>query len=160
MIGILSDSHDNLHKIKSAVRLFNELNCTLVIHAGDFVAPFAVRALAGLGCPVKAVFGNCDGEKAGLAKAFEGWGEISEPSLRFVHEERSFLVTHDDCGLERLLGARPPDIIVFGHTHRAEVKKEHGVLFINPGEAEGWLQGKSTIALLDPDDLSVKIMTL
>ncbi|MDD8015552.1 MAG: metallophosphoesterase [Acidobacteriota bacterium] len=160
MIGILSDSHDNLHKIKSAVQLFNELNCTLVIHAGDFVAPFAVRALAGLGCPVKAVFGNCDGEKAGLAKAFEGWGEILEPPLRFVHEERSFLVTHDDCGLERLLGARPPDIIVFGHTHRAEVKKEHGVLFINPGEAGGWLQGKSTIALLDPDDLSVEIMTL
>ncbi len=58
MIAIMADSHDNLHSIKQAIRLFNETGCTLVIHAGDFIAPFAARELENLGCPVKAVFGK------------------------------------------------------------------------------------------------------
>ncbi len=63
MIGIMSDSHDNLDAIKQAVRLFKEIKCDFIIHAGDFVAPFAAKELEGLSCQVKAVFGNCDGEK-------------------------------------------------------------------------------------------------
>ena len=83
MIGILSDSHDNLTRVREAVRLFNDAGCDLVIHAGDFVAPFTVDELRNLRAPVKAVFGNCDGEKAGLAKAFEGLGELREAPLKF-----------------------------------------------------------------------------
>jgi putative phosphoesterase len=37
MIGIISDTHDNLPAIKRAVDLFNEKNVDLVLHAGDFV---------------------------------------------------------------------------------------------------------------------------
>ena len=48
MIGIMSDSHDNLPAIQQAVRIFNQIGCDLVIHAGDFVAPFAVQELSAL----------------------------------------------------------------------------------------------------------------
>ncbi|MCK7489623.1 MAG: metallophosphoesterase family protein [Anaerotruncus sp.] len=46
----------------------------MVVHAGDFVAPFTAEELRNLRAPVKAVFGNCDGERAGLARAFQGLG--------------------------------------------------------------------------------------
>jgi len=60
MIGLMSDSHDNLIAINKAISLFNQVDCSLVIHAGDIIAPFAARELRKLKCPVKAVFGNCE----------------------------------------------------------------------------------------------------
>ncbi|MCJ7643470.1 MAG: metallophosphoesterase family protein, partial [Candidatus Aminicenantes bacterium] len=40
------------------------------------------------------------------------------------------------------------DVLVFGHTHKAEVRREGGVVVVNPGEAGGWLHGRSTAAFL------------
>jgi uncharacterized protein len=160
MIGLMSDSHDNLTAVRLAVRLFNDAKCDLVVHAGDFVAPFAARELRNLNCPVTAVFGNCDGEKKGLAAAFEGMGEIAEAPLRFAHAGRRFLVSHLGTPIPERRGAQTFDVLIVGHTHRRQVRRERGVLIVNPGEAGGWLHGKSTVALLDPKDLAVEIVTL
>ncbi len=160
MIGILADSHDNLTAVRLAVRLFNDAKCDLVIHAGDFVAPFAALELHNLACPVKAVFGNCDGEKKGLTAAFDGMGEIATAPLSFAHAGRRFLVSHLGMPVPARRGASTCDVLVVGHTHKPQVRREHGVLVINPGEAGGWLHGKSTVALLNPKDLSVEVVTL
>ena len=160
MIGILSDSHDNLTRVRQAVRLFNDAGCTLVIHAGDFVAPFTVDELRNLRAPVKAVFGNCDGEKAGLARAFQGIGEIGDGPLAFGHAGLRFAVVHLDSSAATQAASGRFDVVVFGHTHRPLVESRDGVLLINPGEAGGWLRGKSTVALLDPAALTVDIITL
>jgi putative phosphoesterase len=160
MIGIMADSHDNLHSIKQAVRLFNETGCSLVIHAGDFVAPFAARELAKLSCPVKAVFGNCDGEKKGLEKVFHSFGLIKKAPLAFNHENLHFLVTHIPAARSSYPASEKYDVIIFAHTHKPEIRREKNSLLVNPGEAGGWVSGKSTVALLDPKTLSVDIITL
>ncbi|HPW17196.1 MAG TPA: metallophosphoesterase [Candidatus Aminicenantes bacterium] len=160
MIGILSDSHDNLDRLRAAVRLFNDAGCDLVVHAGDFVAPFAAGELRNLRAPVKAVFGNCDGERAGLAKALAGAGEIAAAPLGFEHAGRLFGLCHLDSGVEGLLAAKAVDVVIFGHTHRPLVERRGGVLLVNPGEAGGWLTGKSTAALLDPAALEAEIVPL
>lgn len=160
MIGIMADSHDNLRAIKKAVRLFDEERCSLVVHAGDFVAPFAAREMQSLKCPVKAVFGNCDGEKQGLKKAFQSLGEIREAPLTFKHKDLYFLVVHLDFPLEPHLSSGEYDVLVFAHTHKSEIRKEEKTLLINPGETGGWLSGKSTVALLDPKTLFAQIKTL
>ncbi|MCX6564601.1 MAG: metallophosphoesterase family protein [Candidatus Aminicenantes bacterium] len=90
----MADSHDNLIAVRRAVELFKNAGCDLVIHAGDFVAPFAARELAKAGCPLKAVFGNCDGEKKGLAAAIQPFGEIREAPLKFKYNQINILVTH------------------------------------------------------------------
>ena len=160
MIGILSDSHDNLIRVREAVRLFNDAECDLVIHAGDFVVPFTVEELRNLRAPVKAVYGNCDGEKAGLARAFAGLGEIRAAPLRFTHAGLRFAVCHLDGAAGKLADAKACDVVVFGHTHRPSAERRDGVLFVNPGEACGWLKGKSTVALLDPAAVAIDIVTL
>lgn len=160
MIGILADTHDNLDMVRRAVSLFNEMGCDLVIHAGDFVAPFAAAELGNLICPVRAVFGNCDGEKAGLVRAFQGLGEIREAPATFSHGGLRFLVSHMDGPVKRLLAATPCDVIVFGHTHKPFTERSGGILLINPGEAGGWLRGKSSVALFDPNSMSVDIVPL
>ena len=160
MIGILSDSHDNLPAVRLAVRLFRDRDCELVLHSGDIVAPFTAQELRSCGCPVRAVFGNCDGEKEGLRKAFDGWGAIGEPPVRLKHGRLSITLTHRDTGLDRLLKSSSGGVLIFGHTHRPLVERRGTALLVNPGEAGGWLRGESTAALLDPATLAVEIITL
>jgi len=158
-IGIISDSHDNLNKIKIAVDIFNANKVDFVFHAGDFVAPFTIPVLDKLEMDFLGVFGNNDGEKHGLEVASKG--RIKDAPLRFKKFGKDIILTHslnsltsDD--LEKDL----PDLIIYGHTHRAEIKREGKCLFINPGECGGWLHGKSTIAICDPDDLSCHILEI
>jgi len=160
MIGILADSHDNLTLVRRAVALFNDAGCDLVIHAGDFVAPFAAAELRNLACPVRAVYGNCDGERAGLAAAFKGLGEIREAPFAFSHAGLRFLVSHLDAPLARYVAAAACDVIVYGHTHKAATERRDGILLINPGEAGGWLGGRSTAALFDPATGTAEIVGL
>ncbi len=160
MIGVMSDSHDNVTLFRRAVSLFKDAGCELVLHAGDFVAPFAARELAPLGCPVKAVFGNCDGEKDGLRKTFEGLGEVEEAPLIFTYQDRRFLLCHYHFAVDSYASSNQYDIIVFGHTHKPEIRKSGKTLLLNPGETGGWLTGKSTVVLLDPEKREAEIITL
>jgi putative phosphoesterase len=160
MIGIMSDSHDNLDAIQMAVRTFSDMNCQLVIHAGDFIAPFAAKELSALGCPVKAVFGNCDGEKSGLEKVFELLGEIRSEPFAFEFGQRKFLLTHTHFANTQHIRSGKYDVIIYGHTHRPEIQNVRDSLLINPGETGGWLTGKRSIALLDHEALEAEIIFL
>lgn len=153
----MGDSHDNLVAIRKAVEIFNQLNCSLVLHAGDFVAPFAAQELRNLRCPVRAVFGNCDGEKDGLVQIFQEIGEISQAPMRFTEGNLRFLISHypvDEPGSEDV------DVVVFGHTHRSGVNRNGNFLIVNPGETGGWVKGVSTVAILNPETLIVDVIIL
>jgi hypothetical protein len=160
VIGILSDSHDNVPRLRAAVRLFKDAGCDLVVHAGDFVAPFAARELAALGCPVKAVFGNCDGEKAGLAAALEPFGLIHQPPLVFEHAGRRILVTHLNLPAQKFAARHVYDVVIFGHTHKPDVRRNGKTLLINPGETGGWVTGRSTVVFYDPAADEANIVTV
>lgn len=160
MIGIMSDSHDNCHAVQRAVRFFRDMKCELVIHAGDFIAPFAARELEHLMCPVQAVFGNCDGEKKGLVKAIQPFGEVTEAPLVFSYADKIILVTHIHVSVNRYAASGKYQAIVFGHTHKPEIRTAHGTLLINPGETGGWLSGKTSVALLDLSTWEAEIIAL
>ena len=158
MIGLISDSHDNLEALRQIVDIFNTLECSLVIHAGDFVAPFAARELSRLRCPLQAVFGNCDGEKEGLIKAIKGWGHIQPAPAEFNAAGLKFHLRHIPLPPEHLTSLRGKvDVYLFGHTHKPMVEEKEGLLVVNPGEAGGWLSGKCSYALLDPDTRKVTL---
>jgi putative phosphoesterase len=156
----MSDSHDNVDAIKKAVRFFKEAQCELVLHAGDFIAPFAARELEHLSCPVKAVFGNCDGEKEGLRKIFVSLGEIEEEPFVFSARDRAVCLTHTQFANKKHIQSGTYSVLVYGHTHKPDIKTNNGVLVINPGETGGWLTGKSSVALLDPVSLEAEVAFL
>ena len=156
----MSDSHDNLDAIQTAVRLFKNMHCELVVHAGDFIAPFAAKELISLDCPVKAVFGNCDGEKKGLERIFVLFGEVKKEPFSFDFARRKFLLTHTHFANDKYIRSGKYEVIIYGHTHKPEIKKASDSLLINPGETGGWLTGKSSVALLDPVTLEAEIIFL
>jgi len=72
IIGIMSDSHDNLDRIKQAIDKFNNLAVGYVIHLGDICSPFSVRLFDELKCDYIGVFGNNDGELIGISRLSHG----------------------------------------------------------------------------------------
>ncbi|MFH1068876.1 MAG: metallophosphoesterase [Candidatus Glassbacteria bacterium] len=163
LVGVVSDSHDNLPMLKRAVEHFNAAGCELVIHAGDVVAPFAMAVLDGLACPFQAVYGNNDGEKVGLKlKAAAVGGSIQEPPLVIQAGGRKILVLHDCTDWRTEAGKHAAEVVVFGHTHETvvEADKKRGRVGINPGECGGWLTGHHSAALLDTITLEVRLIDL
>ena len=160
-IGAIADTHDNVTKISQAVKFFNEQEeLEVVVHAGDFVSPFAVAAMTGLKCRLVAVFGNNEGEKIGVAKRFEGLGDLYVNFGSVEADNRKIAVAHYPELADTLAKGDQFDVVVYGHTHEVDVHKEGETLVVNPGECGGWLTGKSTIATIDLETLEAEIHEL
>ncbi len=155
LVGILSDTHDNLPMIRRALAFFEGAGVDCLIHAGDFVAPFALQEIVKHKGAVYAVFGNNDGERAGLRKVL---ADLSPGPRRFDLCGKVIVLVHDEARLKPS-DRKGADVIVVGHTHKAEVRAGKP-LVINPGEAGGWLTGEATVATLDTETLEARIVKL
>ena len=159
-IGIISDTHDNLPQIKKAVEIFNREKVELVLHAGDFVSPFTFLEFKNLACPLKGVFGNNDGDKLYLQEKFKGIGELYPESYQTTLDHKNIIMLHKEELINAIAESQRYEVIIYGHTHRIDLRRNRKTLIINPGECGGWLTGKSTIALLDLETLEAKIIRL
>jgi hypothetical protein len=155
LVGVMSDSHDNLLKVRAATTLFRKRGAEVILHAGDVVAPFAVRAILKAGIPLVGVFGNCDGERTGMKKVCRTFYRSPH---RFELDARVLVLAHDPEDLRGEVAAGA-DLLVHGHTHNPAVKQGRP-LVLNPGETGGWLTGKSSVALVDLATLKVEIVDL
>ncbi len=156
LVGVLSDTHDRLPLIDAALSLFADRGVEALIHAGDFVAPFAVRRLLRFTGPIHATFGNNDGERAGVRKLLP---RIVAGPLFITLGGRTILLHHvfDQCDPADVDRA---DVVVTGHTHEAVNRLDGGRLYLNPGECCGWVSGTCTAAILDTDGPSAEILRL
>jgi hypothetical protein len=74
-LGLLADTHDRLPAIDALVREMLTRGVGLVLHAGDFCAPFALKPLLEHNVAMAGVFGRNDGDHEGLkAYAAAGFG--------------------------------------------------------------------------------------
>jgi len=161
LIGLISDTHDNVEAVRKAVEIFNQRKVSLVLHAGDYVAPFTARFYRELEAPLKGVFGNVDGDRELLKKRFsEVGGEILGDFAVVEAGSLKIALLHgvDERIVEALMLSGKYRVVVRGHTHKAETRKIGETLMVNPGEACGYLSGKRTIALLNPETLNVEFV--
>lgn len=162
-IGIVADTHDNLPAIDRAVKRLNEERVDLVLHAGDYIAPFSVLHFKSLKAKLVGIFGNNDGDHQFLKKRFkEINAEIRGKFAEVVVEGVKIAMVHGDNVelLESLIGTEGYDVVVYGHTHEAKIYKKGKTLVINPGEVFGYLSNTSTLALLDTQGLDAKILQI
>ena len=156
LIGLVSDSHDNVPAIQEAVQALQDRGAEHLLHAGDVVAPFAAKAWAAFDGPITAVFGNNDGEREGLARVLD---DIDDPPRTLELAGRTIVLAHAAEQIDDATRAQA-DLVVYGHTHRAEASREADVLTVNPGEVGGWLTGRRTCAVVDLQSLAVEIVDL
>lgn len=158
-IGIISDSHENMPAIGRAVALFNGEGVDLVLHAGDIISPITAGEFTALEARMIAVFGNNDGERFYLKEKFSPFAEIHERKWEGDLGGRKVLLIHEPDLLPALEASGAYDVIVYGHTHKAEVRKGRA-LVINPGECGGWITGRRTVAILDTETMEAEIIEL
>lgn len=156
LIGILSDSHDHMTRLQAGLDRLHRETVDLLIHPGDIVSPFAAKLLAEWNGKLHVVYGNNDGERAGLHAILP---QIVDGPLLVECDGRRISLDHYPPDDEH----RPipdVDVVLFGHTHEVTNENRDGVLYLNPGENCGWLHGVSTVATLDTETLKAEIIRL
>jgi putative phosphoesterase len=158
LIGIIADTHDNMPALKRAVDYFNGRKVLHIIHAGDFVSPFTFRVLKELQCDFTGIFGNNDGDRLLLQK--RSGGKLHNQPLLLELAGRKIIVMHEHNIVDALAASGHYDLVIYGHTHEAEIRRVGNTLIINPGEASGWLYGKTTVAVADLSHMTAEIITI
>lgn len=164
LIGIIADTHDNLPMVEKAVEKLNVLKVELVLHAGDYVAPFVIPKFKALNTRLVGVFGNNDGDHEFLRKRFSEYANC-EVRGRFAEVDvdgfKIALLHGDEAELvDALVNCGGFDAVVHGHSHAVGIVKKGKTLVVNPGEVCGYLTGKSTMSLLDTVKREAKIVEL
>jgi len=121
IVGILSDTH-GLLRPQVAQSL---AGCDHILHAGDVGDKAVLDTLSRI-APLAAVRGNMD---------YGTWSN-SLPVREMVEIDGiSFYLLHDLYQLDLEPSAAGIQVVVSGHTHRPEIFRKGGVIYLNPGSA-------------------------
>lgn len=120
-IGIISDTHNRLRP--EAVEAL--VNTDLIIHAGDVCDARILRELKAL-APLVAVRGNND--KGSWAEDIPVYQSIDASGILIY-------VIHDIKELSIYPAPPETQVIIYGHSHKAVMRKNEDVLYLNPGSA-------------------------
>lgn len=159
-IGILADTHDQMTHTRKAVEALNDLRVELVLHAGDYVAPFIVNELNKLTVPLHGIFGNNDGERLGLMKRLSEIGKVQVQPLFLEQHGHKIAMVHEPEPVEAFAHSGMYDVVIYAHTHEKDLRTVNDCLIINPGEVCGWLTGNPTCAVLDMETMACEILEL
>mgnify|MGYP001770740040 CR=1 FL=1 len=168
LVGVVSDSHDDLESTRRVGQRLRELGVKLVIHLGDIVAPFTLRELVkASGARVEGVFGNNDAEIPALLQAaqesgsrIEWWPRILEldgKRLLLMHGSGPATVTSEVA--RALAESGHFSAVLYGHTHVPELTYVRGVLLLNPGPVSSFIGGPS-LAVVDTETLAARLIRL
>ena len=158
LIGIMSDSHDDMAQIKKAVELFNARGVEHVLHAGDVISPFTFEVMGGLSAPFSGIFGNNDGDRVLLRE--KSGGRISTQPLMIELGGKRIAMVHEPPSVDSLAQSGNFDLVIYGHTHRPDTRQHGGTLVINPGKTARLHKGTSTVALLDLSSMKAELIEL
>ena len=163
LLGLMSDSHDNIQGIKDALKIFSQRRAQMVMHAGDMVGSGNCYIFEGCGMKLWLVYGNNDGDRVGLRRDFErvggvylgDFGEIEVDGIRIA-----MLHGTDEPLVKAVVSSQLYDAVIRGHNHRAEVTQHGRTLLVNPGEVWGHFTGMRSVAIMDTSSLKTEIVEM
>jgi putative phosphoesterase len=149
-IGIISDTHDDLHNLETALGLLEAEGVEKILHCGDLCGPDVIQALAGF--DVWIAQGNMDRHR-GLAQAIEatlGRGRfawLQRPTL----DGYPVAALHGDNEevLNNLITSGEYVYVFYGHTHRRHDQTIGHTRVINPGALGGKRWQRRSFCILD-----------
>jgi putative phosphoesterase len=168
--GIISDTHDDLLCLKSAIEIFNDSKVSYVIHAGDYVFPGVVKEFRHLNGKLIGVLGNNDGEKLGLLRNFQDiGGELHDEFCDIKLDHFNIAVYHgtDSKMTEAIISSQLYNLVIHGHTHKKRDDKIGDALVLNPGCAhrefpniDGEIETEPSIIIFDTTKIAHKFVRL
>ncbi len=167
-IGIISDTHDQIGRVKKAVEVFSREQVEMVVHCGDIVSPFMLRYFKDLKCSIKFLFGNNTGDILLHLKYAKEFGLPDHEFGTFFSLERAgkkIAVYHGDHQeiTAALIKCGDFDCVFTGHDHLPRIEKVKKVLWVNPGSLvdrhkEG--MGHPSVAVYDSNSHTAKTIEI
>lgn len=158
-LAIISDSHDRINTLNKVLDLLKEKQIKILIHCGDFCAPFMMNELAKFDGEVHCVFGNIDDRFLTPNRAKEQGinfhGDIAE--LEF--DNKKIAATHNPQVAEALAYTNKYNLVCYGHTHIPEKKKIKNTLLVNPGDLMGW-KFKPSLVIYNTETDEVEVVEI
>lgn len=163
IIGIVSDTHDNIPNFKKAVDWIKKQKISTIIHCGDIFKPETVKEILKIfKGNLYIVFSKADADfseipadsfkKLSRVKIYEEFGEFkkSGKKIAFCHFPE---IAND------LATTQKYDLVFYGHSHKPWLQKIGKTKLINPGNLAGIFY-KPTFAIYDTkkDKLELKIL--
>jgi putative phosphoesterase len=151
-IGIISDSHGNSQRLRSAISLMVHRQVKVIVHCGDVGSLDCVSVLGSAPATVYMVAGNVDRNISQLeitarnCNIHFAWEVATVP----IENDQYLAATHgDDEGVlgGLVLGQQFP-YICHGHSHRLRDDRVGCARVINPGALHR-SGGRPTVAVLD-----------
>ena len=149
-IGVISDTHGYLDP--KVAELFAGVGH--ILHAGDIGGDAIIVELRAI-APVTAVLGNTDG-----SPTFRTTEVVTIAQRKFfVHHIVNPHALKENLQLQ--LARERPDVVVFGHTHKACWETIDGVWYLNPGYAgKPKFGAERTVAILHCREMRVEVLPL
>ena len=159
-IGLITDTHIPVvaKEIPERVtEIFQGVD--LILHAGDIYELFVLDELEKI-APVLAALGDDD-----------AWSMMDDKRIEMKHvlelEGHTVWLMHERTYLFTLTEQQKkdaPDIVVYGHSHSAQVKQQNGVLFVGSGSPTflNYLRKPGTVGILEinPEGAEASIIKL
>lgn len=158
IIGVVSDTHNNIKNIKNIIHIFNKENVDVVLHTGDISKAKTLKMFSLLNCPLMGVFGNNDRIEVGLSEICSEYNfNFQEPPFVFSLDSRKIAIFHEPDLIKKFVKDHPDfDLILHGHTHRYREEKINNTTYFNPGESAGFLKGKSALGIINLREMEIK----
>ncbi|MBN1910191.1 MAG: metallophosphoesterase [Pirellulales bacterium] len=133
ILGVVSDTHGDVHLTRQVVRVFEAARVDAVLHCGDIGSPEVVRLFDPW--PTHFVLGNVDRESV-LRPAIEEAGQVCHGQFAALEwEGKHIALLHGDDGrrLVRAIHREGWDLVCHGHTHTASLERQGTTTVLNPG---------------------------
>jgi hypothetical protein len=158
LVGVVSDTHNNIKNIKKIICLFNDEQVDLVIHTGDISKAGTLRIFSDLNAPLVGVFGNNDRIEEGLKEVCVEYNfNFQEPPLSITLQGKKIAIFHEPDLIENYI-ERNKDInlVLYGHTHRYKEETIDKTVYFNPCESAGSIVGKSALGIVNLNNLEIR----
>lgn len=144
-IGIFSDSHDDIPRLRAALQAAVAAGAETLLHCGDVVAAVTLARLPVLPVPLHVIHGNNGGDIYALTRiAARSEGRLVYHGMEAALElaGRKVFLVHYPRYARALATTGDWDVVCCGHNHKAAVEPVRNVsgstsLYVNAGTTAG-----------------------
>lgn len=132
-ILIISDSHDNIVRLRHVIGFAKTEGFAAVIHCGDWNTPLAISEISKVGIKIYGVLGNADINPQMEQQLFEVCENFDPDFLSLNLDELKIGVCHYPAKLDAVIESQEYDVLFCGHTHIKKHEYRGKTQIINPG---------------------------
>ncbi|WP_295722673.1 metallophosphoesterase [uncultured Methanobrevibacter sp.] len=145
-IGLISDTHISKSRGKLSNKVLEAFKgMDLILHAGDINSQKVLDKLNQI-APIIAVEGNNDRNNKSLNLKSVEIIEIHNLRILLTHGDK--LPRGDYNKYFKFAQKHDANILISGHSHKPHLKKEKGILLVNPGSPNKPIKSEPSIAIL------------